>query len=156
MSSTFLDLPAIWLYILYFHFMNFYFFQYSKTIFKFCCARLIFFVFQKNIYIKTYTNMLISRCRQDKVLVSNNFKWKKLIMLNVFTLKWKKIKSSFFCKRHGHFKLFVPNAPFLYTLKTKNLTVFWCFQGVENSCIENKWVNMLIWKWLRNLAPLAY
>ena len=27
---------------------------------------------------------------------------------------------------------FAPNAPFLYPLKTsKNLTVFWCFQGVE-------------------------
>ena len=57
----------------------------------------IFFVLQTNIYIKTYTSMLNSSCCQGKALVSNNFKWKKLIMLNVFTLKWKKIKSSFFC-----------------------------------------------------------
>ena len=36
---------------------------------------------------------------------------------------------------------FVPNAPFLYPLKTsENLTVFWCFQGVEKECIGNKWV----------------
>ena len=28
---------------------------------------------------------------------------------------------------------FVPNAPFLYPLKT--LTVFWCFQGVEKSAL---------------------
>ena len=31
---------------------------------------------------------------------------------------------------------------FLYPLKTsKNLTVFWCFQGFEKGCIGNKWVN---------------
>ena len=36
---------------------------------------------------------------------------------------------------------FVPNAPFLYPLKTsENLTVF-CFQGVEKGCIRNEWVN---------------
>ena len=35
---------------------------------------------------------------------------------------------------------FGPNAPFLYPLKTsKNLKVF-CFQGVEEGCIGNKWV----------------
>ena len=33
---------------------------------------------------------------------------------------------------------FVPNAPFLYSL---NLTVFWCFQGIEKRCIGNKWVS---------------
>ena len=32
--------------------------------------------------------------------------------------------------------LFVPNAPFLYPLKT-------CFQGVEKGCIRNKWVKQL-------------
>ena len=37
--------------------------------------------------------------------------------------------------------LFVPNAPFLYPLKTsKNFTVFWCFQGLEKGCIGNEWV----------------
>ena len=42
---------------------------------------------------------------------------------------------------------FVPNAIFLYPLKTsENRKVFWCFQmvenfhGVEKGCIENKWV----------------
>ena len=35
--------------------------------------------------------------------------------------------------------LFVPNAPFLYRLKTsENLTVFWRFQGVEKGCIGNE------------------
>ena len=35
---------------------------------------------------------------------------------------------------------FVPNAPFFYLLKiSENLTVFWCFQGVEKGCIENEW-----------------
>ena len=36
---------------------------------------------------------------------------------------------------------FFSNAPFLYPLKTsKNLKVFWCFQGVEKGCIGNEWV----------------
>ena len=40
---------------------------------------------------------------------------------------------------------FVSNAPFLYPLKTsENLTVFWCFQGVEKGCIGNEWVNFLL------------
>ena len=40
---------------------------------------------------------------------------------------------------------FVPNAPFLYTLKTsENLMVFWYFQGVEKGCMENKWVKTWI------------
>ena len=40
---------------------------------------------------------------------------------------------------------FFPNAPFLYPLKTsKNLTVFWYFQGVEKGCIGNEWVNFCI------------
>ena len=39
---------------------------------------------------------------------------------------------------------FVPNAPFLYPLKTsENLTVFLCFQGVEKGCIENEWVKTI-------------
>ena len=37
------------------------------------------------------------------------------------------------------FNRFVPNAPFLYPLKTGKLKVFWCFQGVEKECIGNKW-----------------
>ena len=38
---------------------------------------------------------------------------------------------------------FVPNATFFYPLKTsENLTVFWCFQGVEKGCIGNKWVTV--------------
>ena len=38
---------------------------------------------------------------------------------------------------------FVPNGHFLYPLKTsENLTVqVLCFQGAENGCIGNKWVN---------------
>ena len=39
---------------------------------------------------------------------------------------------------------FVPNAPFLYPLRTLEiLMVFWCFQGVENRCIGNKWVKLV-------------
>ena len=40
---------------------------------------------------------------------------------------------------------FVPNAPFLYPLKTsENLTVFLCFQGLEKGCIGNKWVKVTL------------
>ena len=36
---------------------------------------------------------------------------------------------------------FVPNAAFLYPLKTlQNRKVFWCFQGVEKGCFGNEWV----------------
>ena len=39
------------------------------------------------------------------------------------------------------FNPFVPNASFLYPLKTsENRNVFWCFQGVEKGCIGNEWV----------------
>ena len=42
---------------------------------------------------------------------------------------------------HKCINRFVPNAPFLYHLKSyENLTVFWCFQGLEKVCIGNKWV----------------
>ena len=38
---------------------------------------------------------------------------------------------------------FVPNAPFLYSLKTsENRKAFWCFQGVEKGCIGSKWVRI--------------
>ena len=40
---------------------------------------------------------------------------------------------------------FVPNAPFLYFLKTsEHLTVFCFFQGVEKRCIWNESVNLFI------------
>ena len=57
-------------------------------------------------------------------------------------------------KKHGPLALliiyqtlnpFVPNAPFLYSLKTlENLKDFWCFQEVEKRCIGNEWVKMLL------------
>ena len=37
---------------------------------------------------------------------------------------------------------FVPNAPFLYPLKTsENGKAFWCFQEIEKGCTGNKWVS---------------
>ena len=49
-----------------------------------------------------------------------------------------------------HFKPFVPNAPFLYPLKTsENLTVF---QGLEKGCIGNEWVKEKI----KNLFNLNF
>ena len=47
------------------------------------------------------------------------------------------------CFQDVVFKPFVPNALFLYSLKTsENITIFWCFQMVEKGCIVNKWVNL--------------
>ena len=41
---------------------------------------------------------------------------------------------------------FVPSSSFLYPLKTsENLTVFWCFQGVEKGCIGMNGLS-----WLKN------
>ena len=81
-------------YFFSFYFVNFYFFQYSKTIFKLCCRRLI--LIQTNIYVKTYTSMQISRCRQDKTMVSDNFKrilhhfnMKKVEHVQLFHIKMK-------------------------------------------------------------------
>ena len=59
-------------YFFSFYLVNFYFSRYSKTIFKFCCTRLIFI--QRNIYVKTYTSRQFSRCRHDKTMVYDNFK----------------------------------------------------------------------------------
>ena len=43
---------------------------------------------------------------------------------------------------------FVPNAPFLYPLKTsENRKVFWCFQGVEKGCIGKIWVKVCVFLW---------
>ena len=43
------------------------------------------------------------------------------------------------------FSPFVPNTPFLYTLKaSENRKVFWCSQGVDKGCIGHKWVNPII------------
>ena len=40
------------------------------------------------------------------------------------------------------FNSFVPNASFLYPLKTsENLTVFRCFHVLEKGCIGNEWVS---------------
>ena len=42
---------------------------------------------------------------------------------------------------YNKFNSFVPNAPFLYHLKTsENLVLFWCFQGVEKGCVGNEWI----------------
>ena len=94
---------AIRLNIFSFYFLNFYFFQYSKTIFKFCCTRLIFM--QTNIYLK-HTQvcifLVVTKTKQWCLIISKEILtiliWRKLNMFNFFILKWKRIKSSFFVK----------------------------------------------------------
>ena len=64
--------------------------------------------------------MLLSETRDGSNSVILVFLWKQGIIFNPF----------------------IPNAPFLYLLKkSENHKVFSCFQGVENGCIGNKWVN---------------
>ena len=51
------------------------------------------------------------------------------------------------------FNPFVPNAFFLYPLKSsENLAVFWCFQGVEKGCIGNEWVKYMLATLQRHLS----
>ena len=45
---------------------------------------------------------------------------------------------------------FVLSAPSIYPLKTlENLTVFWCFRGVEKGCIGKKYVKLNVHKTFR-------
>ena len=48
----------------------------------------------------------------------------------------------FWCFHLNSLDPFVPNALFVYLLKTsENLTVFWCFQGLQKGYIGNKWID---------------
>ena len=50
-------------------------------------------------------------------------------------------KSPYWGIFHAVINPFVPNASFLYPLKTtENYKVFWCFQWVEKRCTGNEWV----------------
>ena len=65
----------------------------------------------------------------SKTPLTNWGRYSERIFLNHLLAIWDQLKP------------FVPNSPFLYTLKTtENLTIFWCFQGAEKGCIENEWV----------------
>ena len=93
-----------------------------------------------------------------KVLISHGvfgfFLSKILIRLNV-RIFWRFLILNFKCSYfafifhetflpangENYVNSFVPNAPFFYPLIiSENLTVFWCFQGVEKGCIVNKCV----------------
>ena len=51
------------------------------------------------------------------------------------------------------FNPFVPNASFLYPLKTsENPTVFWCFQGLEKGYIGKEWVKEIVYWRLPHLS----
>ena len=63
------------------------------------------------------------------------------MLLERFTRQWASDFTSF--RNSSPFNLFVPNAPLIYPLKTsENRKVFWCFQGVEQGWIGNRWVNL--------------
>ena len=71
-----------------------------------------------------------------------------LYVIQALSIFWNE-NLSIRCFRFLNSLTHVCNAPFLYPLKTsENLEVFWCFQGVEKGCIENKWVKfawLLFW-----------
>ena len=49
----------------------------------------------------------------------------------------------YFLEEYHLINPFVPNAPFLNNLKiSKNLKVFWFYQGVKKGCIRNEWVKV--------------
>ena len=59
-----------------------------------------------------------------------------------------------FCNK---FNPFVPNEPFLYPKKTsKNLTVFWCFQGVWKWCKANGLILYHLWLLIPRLQSEVY
>ena len=48
-------------------------------------------------------------------------------------------------------KPFITSTPFLYPLKaSENLTVFWCFQGIEKGCIGNGLGHNWVQEWLKD------
>ena len=118
-----LALTAIWLNIFSCNFINFISSNIQKRSSSFVVQDLTFIFIQANVYVKTCTSMQISRCHQDKTMVSDNFKrifiilrLRKLNMFNFFILKWKRIKLSFFVKhtviliwsfKNDHFKIIV-------------------------------------------------
>ena len=70
--------------------------------------------------------------------------WKLINSLNIKTEIWRRSVSGQTASLLDWFNPFVPKVTFLDPLKTlENLTVFWCFQGVEKGCIGNKWVKVL-------------
>ena len=55
------------------------------------------------------------------------------------------------------FNPFVPNAPFLYLLKTSENHKVFCFQGVDKGCIGNEWVTRALEKseYVIRIIPLG-
>ena len=88
------SLAAIWFNTFFLLLWKFLFLLIFKNISKFYCTRLIFI--QTNNYIKTNRRMQISRCRQNKTMVSDNFKrnlhhfnMKKVEHVQLFNIKMK-------------------------------------------------------------------
>ena len=92
---------------------NFYFFQCSKTIFKFCWTK--FLCLFKQIFTWKHTQvfkfLVVIKTKQWCLMISNEIFiiliWRKWNLFNFFILKWERIESLFFCKIHGHFKMII-------------------------------------------------
>ena len=72
-SSTFLALAAIWLNTFFLLLCKFLFLPISKNHLQVLLYKTFIFIQTKN-YVKTYTSTQISRCRQGKTAVPDNFK----------------------------------------------------------------------------------
>ena len=107
------------------------------------CFSMLSTVTQSNIYDGVFCE---SRSLQGNVGCAYLFS-KKLLKIG-YMLKIENVFKGYFQVSELFFlNAFVPNAPFLYPLKTsENRTVFWYFQGVEKGCIGNEWVN---WLWIK-------
>ena len=79
-------------------------------------------------YSLLYFNLYCTNCSKHGIDVFHVFRYSVVVI-------WKYLPVSLYINP------FVPDAPFLFPLKTsENLTVFWCFQGVEKGCTANEWV----------------
>ena len=103
-SSSFLALASVWLNTFFLLPCKFLFLPVSKKDLHVLSYK-TFISIQTNNYVKTCTSMQISRCHQDKTMVSDNFKrnlhhfnMKKVEHVQLFYIKIKRIKSSFFVK----------------------------------------------------------
>ena len=131
----------------FFDFSNF-----KRYIFFFLSNSLILFQILKDYTaqkMKFSIQNIFSKCDQirKKLRIWSHLRKKSLIENLVFcAVLFFIFRISFVLYSDLHFfNLFVPNAPFLYHLKTsENRKVFWCFQGVPTGGIGNEWVNTLV------------
>ena len=110
---------------------------------KFC---FILGMFGAEIFSKVRFNMV----GYLKLLTSDVFS-RRLTLTKLKFARWNFLEILFW-----YLNQFVPNAPFLYPLKTsKNRKAFKYFQGEEKGCIGNEWVKRMQWENTRIASVLG-